>query len=238
MKTATSTANNQVQALVSSVTDGLQKLNAADDAHVSERATIAKRLATVEKELAEMKKLISQLASTTKSQQADPALAEIKAQQALILERLAAATAGFDFENFFSQVKNTAYVYSGQLSKFLQRWYTSILTNYPSALARSQEYFQAAVEQAQVHAVTVAFLTSDAQAQLTDLLKQQGVPQEYVQYGVLSILGLVALIAFLIVFSILKCVGRCVCSCCGCCRSKQSKKEKKAAKANGTQAAQ
>lgn len=225
LKATAAATQTRIDSLVSTVTNGLAKLSSADDSASASVVSVTARLASLEKELSELKTLTSQLAASVNSAKtADPELASIKAQQALILEKLNAPWS-FDYETLLEQSKTLILNYSTILNKFLQRWYQSILTNYPTMWAQALELFNSSSEIAQVQFANGQVIFDQVHFQLLEKLAANGVPQEYVRYVALGIFGVAGLIIFWCIITVLKAILGCLCCCC--CRSKPAKKDKK-----------
>lgn len=259
LKAAQQATDSKVAALAAAVEAGLAKLHAADavqtaadeaqakaagaagsstDSHKATASALEKieaatkaRLESVEKELAELKKMLATFVNAERKAVVDPAIAEIKAQTSQILAQLANATAAwsFDHEQILAQIKTTSYSLSTRLTKFAQKTYASVMANYPSYAAQARELMLQGADHAQVLGGQAQLLSADAHLKLTQLLQANGVPKEFVQYAALSILALVALLLTMLLWSILKCL----CRCC-CCRSGKvpAAKGGKAAKAS------
>lgn len=230
LKSSHAASSASLQSLSSSVTSGLSTLSKADEAQTASGSSAGKRLEQVERDVAEIKKTVAIIATAANKQPtADPALKEIKAQQALILERLANATAAwsFDYETVLAQAKTASYTYSAHVSKFLQRWATKIQTEYPHALESARQYALQGVDLAKVYGAEAQLHAGDAQMYLSELLQKNGVPKEFVAYVVYAIFALALLFVATCAWIVLSSLLACLCCCRG---SKLSKAQKRAAK--------
>lgn len=249
LKAAQQATDSKVAALTATVEQGLQKLYAADAAQTaadeaqskaaaaagsssassSEAAAAARatqaRLESVEKELADLKKMLASFVSAA-PKSSDSALAEIKAQNVQILAQLANATAAWSFPDLES-LKVASYSMSSKLTKFAQKSYASFMANYPSYAAQARELALQGADHAQVLGGQAQQLSADAHLKLSQLLQANGVPKEFVQYAALSVLGLAALLLAMLLWSVLKCL----CRCC-CCRAGKAAKAGKPVKAS------
>jgi len=251
-KSTASTLNT----LSASISDGLRKLEGSGESHsrslksveeqvrnaASTNSAIKTRLDALEKQLEKVQGMLKTLTEQQKeiSAKAEAAaakgkaasgsesrLAEVLANQKVIMERLANATAHwtFDHEALLAQAKATSLTWWGHLKKFGGRWVASAKANYPHLQAKAVEVAHLTMELALDLGAKSRVAAGVTRDELTTFLAQQGVPREHVHFATMSIMGVVSLLIALSLMLVLRAVCRCICCCRG---SKRPSKPRRA----------
>jgi len=230
----------KVSALQQSLTEGLVKLHAADEvqnkaaeaarasaassaAPAQGQADVLKRLDSLERELRELKTLLSGfVADQTKANAAAAAAAKTASSEVLaaLSNVTAAASAGWSFNH--TQILESAKVHglaaSVALRRLIDRALLAAQEHYPTLQKQAQEFSAQGLEHASVLSVHANKATLQMHALLSKMLEQQGAPREYVSAIVWSAFGVAALLVAVILLVLIKGCCRCLC----CCRSRRS----------------